>query len=171
MALKRPSVLKKSTARQCRRSVYFPEAAQARLIPWEPPACVRRGTRPGQAGAAWPLRGASRPQARTNAHHAAAAQGPAAYYRRWLIRLAKAELHGWVLPGHNRMREAKAWRFVTGGWFFGLPPVAAIAEGGAGNHQSNWAKPAIFQEYGCVGEGMWGQDGTPHCSKNVTVPS
>jgi len=32
-----------------------------------------RGARPGQAGAAWPLRGPSRPQARTNAHHAATA--------------------------------------------------------------------------------------------------
>ena len=42
--------------------------------------------------------------------HAAAAQRPASYYRRWLIRLAKARLRGRVL---NRMREGEAVRQRT----------------------------------------------------------
>ena len=44
----------------------------------DPRAGVRRGARPRQAGAARPLRGASRPETRTDARHAAASQGPAA---------------------------------------------------------------------------------------------
>src|SRR5580765_6819174 len=43
------------------------------------------------SGAAWPLRGSSRPQTRTNAHLAAAAQGAAMCCRRGLIPLAKAK--------------------------------------------------------------------------------
>ena len=50
---------------------------------------IRRGTRPRQARKAGPLRGTSRPQARTHARHAAAAQGPAAGDGYRLIRLAK----------------------------------------------------------------------------------
>jgi hypothetical protein len=42
-----------------------------------------------QAGAARPLRGPSRPKARTDAGHVAAPQGPAAGHDRGLIRLAK----------------------------------------------------------------------------------
>jgi IS5 family transposase len=43
--------------------------------------------------------GASRPPARTNAHHAAAAQGAATSCRRGLIRLAKAKPDARVLAG------------------------------------------------------------------------
>ena len=80
----------------------------------DPRAGVRRGARPRQAGADWSLRGASRPQARTNAHHATAAQGTATCCRRGLIRLAKAKPDARVLPSQDCMREGEARRSATG---------------------------------------------------------
>src|ERR1700722_17594907 len=55
-----------------------------------PGAGIRRVSRPRQAGAARPLRGPSRPKARTDAGHVAASQGPTAGHNRGLIRFAKS---------------------------------------------------------------------------------
>ena len=61
---------------------------------------LRRGARPRQAGAARPLRGSSRSQARTHAHHAVALEGPAAGSGRGLTCLAKQR--AWILNATRR---------------------------------------------------------------------